>query len=502
MLPNDPDQLAALLGQAGLKYDGGAPPAVSTPAPAPPPAALPPDVAARVAQQNAVADTSAPTTMPPPSTSPAPGGPPQAQVFAKPKPPPPTGLAPGFGGGGGGGNGAAQKAAADYLGSLRAEAPAMQAAGDAEAKVAENEGVAAGLRGQQMASDQDAAQKELDDFRKESSAKLAEIGEASKDASGSKVNNNRWAEDNPGRMVGLAIAAGFQGFSNGLRGIAGNQILDMMSKRISEDVESQKADIESKRGRVADLRGELADMYRRFGDMHTATAAAKIAKYQQLDEEAKQYGATAQSDVVRARADVLQKHFQSEIAREALNLTPKGGGANIQGAIVKRAQELRDKAAGNGVDLPIDEARNQATAEVVGIRGYGAQGYAKGAPAGQGENLTAPPPAPLTFGERVQSYLGNKLGDAPVIGAPLRNTEGYRKGLEQDAANIPALQMIHRGGVRDVEAQRQIGAPILYGSSDDAATRAFKNELRRRMAAGGKAGDDAGPPEDFEEDAR
>lgn len=542
-LSNDPDELAkAIAAKAGLKYepskapDSASPPTAFSPeldyglqakpgsratpivraAAAPPVPYRSPEIAANMSPEEVEADNAHEQDLKTglkvdaynaqrraydrahglPVSEPSQGLP--AQVVAKPRQPMLTGFAPGFGAPGvvgQAGPSALQKGTQAYLDSLRAQERPMQNIGEAQARQLENEGVAASLRGGERGKQQAEAGADIARFGEDTQRKLGEIAKAREEAANTRIDTNRWSENNAGQLMGLAIAAGFQGFANGLNKIGGNQFIDIIKSKIDADVAAQEKDLESKRGRVGELKGELDAAYRHFGDMQQAKAAMRIDRMQQLAEDAASYGATARSDEVRARAELAQRQLNSEIAKDALGLIPKGlAGQDIRGAIVKRAQELRDKAAANSVDLPIDEARNQATAEVLGIQGYSAQGYAKGAAGAADQALTAAAPAPLTFGERVQNYLGEK-------GIPgFRNTEGYRKGLEQNAANIPALQAIHKGGVRNVEAQKEVGAPILYNSSDDAETRRFKEELRKRMAKGGKGAEPV--PEDFEEEER
>jgi hypothetical protein len=490
-IPNDPEALAKLLGNAGLKYDEPPPettkpPAMIAPVPsdAAPMFSLPPDVAARAEKQNAVANVNGPVTQ-------APAGAPsmKQEVFAKPPAQPQMGIAPGFGARGGGG-GTPANPFAKYYESLEAQKGAMGDVARAESQMVDDQGIAAGLKGQtygQQVADTMAKANERD---AQAARAAAQIDEASKKAADMKEDPDHfWNNQGFADKSRLILASALGGFVSGYRG-GPNQALNHINGMIDRDIAAQRKNIEQAHGRVADMKGSLAEMYRRFGNMEQAEAGARILHLQQLDAEAQEHGAAAKSDLVRANADLASRQFQSEIEKQKAALAAKAGsGPDMRAAVVKRMQELRDKAASNGVDMPVDEARNQAMAEIFGVTGAQQQGYAK---APSGEAAPQVPDAPqMSFGEAVQSYL-------------MPGSEAGLKRLEMEQHNARVAGALHSpkgGNIPKGEALEH--ALKAYSSNPFTPNSVIRqrNEAARALRKGGGGGGDALPdPEDFEED--
>jgi hypothetical protein len=483
-LPTDPDALARMLGNAGLSYD----PAVPAPSSAPPAQpmgepmgvpSLPPDVAARVARQNAVANVNGPTEIPPPA---APGAlPPGSQdVFAKP-PPKPT-MAPGFGQGGGGAP-AMRPVDTNYLDSLRAEQGPMGEAGEAEANMVKDQGIAGGRAARQIGMDEMDATRMARDRDRQTQMALQQVDDASKEAASKGIDPDHWWHSQSfGDKARLTLASVLGGFVSGYKG-GPNQAIEQMNKHINDDIDAQKQKIESAKGRVGDMKGSVAEMYRRFGNLEQAEAGARILHLQQLDQEAVQYGASAKSDLVRANAAQASAALRAEIAKQAAQLTPRAGagGGPTAKEIADRTYDIMKGESERGQSISPEEARLKAFASYGGVQNAGGL-TAKPGVAG----AEAVPDAPeMSFGEAVKSYL------FPGSDAGLKRAQ-----LEQH--NVGVSGEIHKAtGLRGESLEHAREAYASTPFTPNALIRQ-RNESARKFAKGGR--DDGAPPPDFEEE--
>ena len=478
-LPTDPDALARMLGNAGLSYD----PAVPAPSSAPqsPPMgvpSLPPDVAARVARQNATANVNGPTAIPPAA---APGAPPPGSqdVFAKP-PPRPT-MTPGFGQGGGGAPGMRPVDQA-YLDSLRAEQGPMADAGDAEANMVKDQGIAGGRAARQIGMDEMDATRVARDRDRQTQMALQQVDDASKDAASQGIDPDHWWHSQSlGDKARLTLASILGGFVSGYKG-GPNQAIAQMNKHIDDDIAAQKQKIESAKGRVGDMKGSVAEMYRRFGNLDQAEAGARILHLQQLDQEAVQYGASAKSDLVRANAAQASAALRAEIAKQAAQLTPRAGagGGPTAKEIADRAYDIMKGESERGQSISPEEARLKALAS------YGAVQNAGGLTAKPGTAVAEPVlDAPeMSFGEAVKSYL-------------FPGSDAGLKRAEMQQHNTGVVGAVHKSTGLRGESLDKAGESYASTPFTPNALIRERNEAARKFSKGRA---DGAPPPDFEEE--
>ncbi len=188
---------------------------------------------------------------------------------------------------------------------LKAQQGAQRGVGVAEAKMADNEGIAAGLEGLQH--DADAA--DILAKKEERDKKMAQmendISSFSKHVSEQKVDPEHWASNaGIGTKILLTLSAALGGFSQA-KGGGPNVGLSIIDDLINQDIDSQKHAIELKKGRIGDMKGIYADAVRRFGNNEQAEAAARIAMNQSMAAKVRQYGAVAKSESASANAELV-----------------------------------------------------------------------------------------------------------------------------------------------------------------------------------------------------
>ena len=406
-----------------------------------------------------------------------------AQVFAKPSPQA-GGFATGFGPPGAGGVPAMGQPAKDYLAALGPEEQAIRDKGAAEANLEGGEADAAKARADAARQNQADIARDMAVQEKQYNEGLGELKKAREAVPG--VDPDRfWHSKSTGEQILLRVASIVGGFFSGFAGRP-NEALAQINKRINDDIRAQEKDIETAHGRVNEASSGLARMIEHFGDVNKAKMALRAQQFEGLAADAEEFAATARSGVQRANAEVLATHFHAEAKKDAMQLAPKTGRAGPT-----EAQIFDGMKAFPGM------TRQQVVAALVGA----GPGFTPKPPKDAAQDMNVPAPTPMTFGERVQASLAGGLGGVPVVGPALKNTPGYRKELEQEAANIPVYGNIHKNvGIRQHEDQRRVGAPLLYENSDDAAQRAFKSELRQRMGQGGGPAADPLPSDVEDED--
>jgi hypothetical protein len=176
-----------------------------------------------------------------------------------------------------------------------------------------------------------------------------------------------------------------------------NQIADRVHQEIQDDVERQKIEFERHKGRKEDLNSLYAKAYAATGDEVEATKLANGLGLEMAKKETQQLVASADSDIAKARGDVLNAAIDTKKAQlagqeaESEMKTHKYTPATTvstgpsQAALLKRVQEIRNKGAEHGQDVSPQEAYRQAYIESTGRDPYGKAGagvplssYAKG----------------------------------------------------------------------------------------------------------------------------
>jgi hypothetical protein len=424
----------------------------------------------------------------PVSGPPAPPGP---MVFAQPPATAPAAAGIGLMGPRGGGGAPANPFKA-YFDSLESQKGAMGDVSRAEQQMVDDQGIAAGLKGQSY-GEQVRDMMAKAQSRDEQAAKVqGEVDAASKRASELKEDPDRWWKgQGTADKVRLTLASALGGFLSGYRG-GPNQALQQINQHIDRDIAAQRKDIEQAHGRVADMKGSLAEMYRRFGNMEQAEGAARILHLQQLDQEAQEHGASAKSDLVRANADLASRQFQSEIEKTKASMAAKaGGGTDPRAAILKRAQEIANASGGT---ISVDAAMGRAADEYRAAYGGSATGntttYAKPAPGGE-IKVGEAPGSTNPFAHPI---------DAATAALGIQGSAGNDKRVARDQYNADIMGYAHKAfGARTPEAQREIMGGFIIAPNDDERTIARKKEAFMSKYGHGAA-PMAPPPEGFEED--
>lgn len=215
---------------------------------------------------------------------------------------------------------------------------------------------------------------------------LDQLDSLSRDAASKKIDPDRWYRNmSTGQSLLWTLAAAAGGAAQGwTHGAVGNSALDAMKQHVDNDINAQKQDIESAHGRVEDQKGILGETYKRFGNMDTAVSAARVLSLQKLDQDASAQEANADSPVQKAKFGALKSQLQTSIEKEKAEFAYKAQQAGAATAkqkeqmIGQKALELVEKAAANGTNLTIAQAREQvAQAFGSGTSGDTGPGFAK-----------------------------------------------------------------------------------------------------------------------------
>ena len=222
-----------------------------------------------------------------------------------------------------------------------------------------------------------------------SDKRLAEMDKFSKDLANEKIekpstfDNIRWT-----------IAGMLGAIQQGMLHLPTNQIADRIQQNIQMDVERQKIEFERHKGRKEDLNSMYAKAYAATGDDMEATRLANGLGLEMAKKETGALVASADSDVARARGDVMNAAIdmkkaqlagaeaESEISHHKYTPATAGSSGPVldEKALLKRMHELRDKAAEHGVNISPQDARRAAVIEQTGRDPYANYAGAAGTP--------------------------------------------------------------------------------------------------------------------------
>jgi hypothetical protein len=257
-----------------------------------------------------------------------------------------------------------------------------------EAEQGANEIHAQGLAGRagQLQHAGDVTQEEA---KKRADAEAKAIAELNKH---SEVDPNHYMSTmSTGKRLMLTLSAGLMQMGMGLQKQGGpNPVLEQIEKETQRDVEAQKSKFAQKMSVFHQMREAGLD----------AKQAVEATQKYYLEAGANAIEAGnvgAQSPILAARAadTVGQLHQMAAGAEQKFSARVQAqtiGGSGInQAAVVKRVQQLRDKAAENGKDFNPQEAWRQALEELhPGSQTGGFSSYAKATgTAGAGRNAAA-----------------------------------------------------------------------------------------------------------------
>ena len=299
------------------------------------------------------------------------------------------------------------------------------------------------------------------------------------DVRNAKVDPSRFfkRQGTMGNIAGV-LAAAMTGYVSALTGRK-NEYLEQLDNVINRDIAAQQDAITNKKAALAEGKNLFAQKMQQFGDERVAHAAAKADMISAIQAKGEQLAASADTQQARAHwADFNAKMQQLKVENFAkINRWTPAQSQTVGGvdyaAITKRAQALRDKAADNGVNMTVDQARAQAASEM-GYGTYNGPGYAKmdakAAEATAGDPFAGLGSPKATAWKPWRSLDGNAAHDAV---------------LEQKAVNVGIATALG-GGKFTPKAQaaaEKSGLLIEPGDDQDEVDRKIK--LAKQLAAKG-----------------
>ena len=261
-----------------------------------------------------------------------------------------------------------------------------------------------------------------------------------------------------GQRLAMAVSLAAGAFGAGLTHQE-NGAAKLWDSYLNDDIARQREAIGAGKAKVEDLHSVYAQQLRRTGDEEKAEILARAAGHQAFVSGLQQELLTAQDPSVRAAGLKELADAQRSIAEERekydkLKPKPKaagggGGAAETEKELRHRIQDLRDKAAANGVDLDPAEARRQALLEAGALSGGPrAQGYAK--PPREGGPIDPRAELHAAVSDIDEGY-GEDLYDRNAP-APLRSSEALVSHQKLAVAARAALKVI---GGREPPAGRE-----------------------------------------------
>jgi len=280
----------------------------------------------------------------------------------------------------------------------------------------------------------------------------------------------------------------------GMAGGGRNPGLDMINKRINDDIESQKLEIQSKQHRAEGMHTLLAEKMKQFGDEGAAEVAARAQRYEQFKMQLQSEALRSGSPILQAKAKETIGQLQLEQAKlhqmlEHWQQTGVAGGLTDKD--VQRAYEMYKGQLG----LSPDQAKQAALA----LRGVapttGLPTLTKPGAGGKEEAATkqlqasaSHPPSALSLGERIEAGASH----LPLVGRAFQGTSGARKEVALEASNIPAYGYAHKVlGARTPEAQKEIVSALIVKPGDSETRIQQKFALRGLVQSGQMTEEDA-----------
>lgn len=174
-----------------------------------------------------------------------------------------------------------------------------------------------------------------------------------------------WADKTTGDKIAFVLSSAITGYLNGRAGIAGNQVLTAVNKRIDENIAAQVRNLDTKKGRMGELGRIYQQTKEQYGDEDIArgvarsaalAAAAKTAQAQASatgNEAAMANAAKLVADIDAARAKI---HYENEgklsktVDQNFKVVSPGASGSGGGGNPFEKAALLFDKAGASQAD--------------------------------------------------------------------------------------------------------------------------------------------------------
>lgn len=174
-----------------------------------------------------------------------------------------------------------------------------------------------------------------------------------------------WADKTTGDKIAFVLSSAITGYLNGRAGIAGNQVLAAVNKRIDENIAAQVRNLDTKKGRMGELGRIYQQTKEQYGDEDIArgvarsaalAAAAKTAQAQASatgNEAAMANAAKLVADIDAARAKI---HYENEgklsktVDQNFKVVSPGANGSGGGGNPFEKAALLFDKAGASQAD--------------------------------------------------------------------------------------------------------------------------------------------------------
>lgn len=264
----------------------------------------------------------------------------------------------------------------------------------------------------------------------------------------------------------------------------GNPALEILQKQISDDIDAQKANI-AQRGKRAEGMRNLYEMnlahFRDEGAADLATQGQLLQRFKLQGEAqaARNGSALGKANMKMTLAQIDQK--QAEIHKSLEHWTQGQSATAVTKEDAARAAAFVEKGVppDKALQLAMAVAGKAPMPKGAGIPLKGGKSTGDGGASLLGISGT-PAPQALSVGEQIESSLGN----APLVGRLFQGTEGYKKGLANETANIGPHFFAHKvGGLRNPEAQEKVLGALIVKPGDSDSTVAEKNRLRALVEA-------------------
>jgi hypothetical protein len=312
-------------------------------------------------------------------------------------------------------------------------------------------------------------------------AQMNDYKQAQAEAASQKVDPDRWwgskstAEKALG-IVGLVLGS-FGGIANG----GHNTAVDVMNKFIDRDIDAQKHNIGLKQHNAEATMSIYDQKLKQFGDQNAADMATRGQMLEQFKLQTQAEALRSGSAMARAKAKAIAAQIQLEQAKihQGLEQWHQSG---VAGGITEKDRAVAANFVDKGM-TPEDALKSALALRGVGsTSGLGAVPGKANAEKDAAAALTnGQTPQEMSLGERIEAGLAK----APLIGKAFQGTEGARKDLAQQEANIAPHFFAHKvGGLRTPEAQEAVVGSLMVRPGDSQARINQKMALRALVAKG------------------
>lgn len=229
-----------------------------------------------------------------------------------------------------------------------------------------------------------------------------------------------WADKTAGDKIGFVLAAAITGAFNGYAGKQGNQVLDVVNKRIDENISAQVRNLDSKKSRSGELGRIYQQAKEQWGDETVARNVAKAAALAVAEKTVRQQALDSRSELVKAQAE----KFAADLAAQREKLWFDNAGT-VTTEMDKKYKVTQDHVEGGGLSL---EKR-------AGLLARAGEQQAKGQDFARGPDPSKGPQTAVFGGETHEMR-----GVSPQEGEHIRTKLSVVDVLKRDLAEVRKLR--------------------------------------------------------------